>query len=405
MNLKHNNQERAAIFADPGVWLEGNALQQFERVANHEHCLRAAGMPDLHAGRGIPIGAVFAMEDAVHPLLIGSDIGCGVRVVPTTIRAGGIDKLERRVRAVLDDDLLAGLHVEAMKAAWAFGAQGLAAVEGLPDALRMLAAEEPPCARPLESSTKHLGMAKALGSAGGGNHFVEISKVSAIHDHDRAEALGLSAQSLVVVAHSGSRGLGYETQRSWSAEPLRGQQALKYLGQVTGACNFARTNRFLLSYRMLLAMRAARTSKVCGSLDLVHNDVTEAVVDGQEVWLHRKGAAPARDGQPTVVLGTRGSATWVMEGRGNAAALWSVAHGAGRRMGRSEALGKLRMKYKKKNLARSASGGRVICNKTDLLYEEHPDAYKDIEQIIHSLESFNMARPVAALEPLITVKQ
>jgi len=141
---------------------------------------------------------------------------------------------------------------------------------------------------------------------------------------------------------------------------------------------------------------------VQGAIDLVHNAVVPA--DGG-CWLHRKGAAPAGDGEITVVLGSRGTPSWVMRGAGSERGLCSVAHGAGRRMGRSEAVAKLRDRLSRKGLRRTALGGRVLCDRTELLYAEHPMAYKDIGSVVAAIEAEGLATPVAALHPRVTVKR
>jgi release factor H-coupled RctB family protein len=106
-----------------------------------------------------------------------------------------------------------------------------------------------------------------------------------------------------------------------------------------------------------------------------------------------------------VVLGSRGARSYVMEGLGCEAALSSVAHGAGRRMTRSEATEKVRAKHTRASLVRTPLGGRVICDDPTLLYEEHPDAYKPVEPVIQALEQHGAARRIAALRPILTVKR
>src|SRR5690606_13183254 len=101
-----------------------------------------------------------------------------------------------------------------------------------------------------------------------------------------------------------------------------------------------------------------------------------------QAFVHRKGAAPAAHGEATVVLGSRGAPSWVLLGAGHEGALSSVAHGAGRRMNRSDARKKLASRYKRAELSRTSHGGRIVCDDVDLLYEEHPDAYKPIEPVV-----------------------
>ncbi|MFS8068869.1 MAG: RtcB family protein, partial [Byssovorax sp.] len=229
--------------------------------------------------------------------------------------------------------------------------------------------------------------------------------VSEVRDAAAAAALGLARDALVVVAHSGSRGLGGALARRWGEGALTGEAMMAYLADLAGACRFARTNRFLLAYRMLRALGVARASKLAGGFDVTHNDVVREEVSGAPAWVHRKGAAPARGDDATIVLGSRGAPSWVMRGRGSEDGLRSVAHGAGRRMGRTEAREKIKARYRRADLTRTELGGRVVCADPQLLLEEHPDAYKPIEPVVESLIEAGLATAVAALTPVVTVKR
>jgi release factor H-coupled RctB family protein len=399
----------ARLIARPDVWMEGDAIVQFARVAAYEGCVRAVAMPDLHAGRGIPLGAAFAFEDRVVPQLVGGDAGCGVRVVVTSASRMSADKIERRARAALDEDLLFGCDNAALfDAVWHGGTRALADLDGIDPSIARLAAAEPDCVlRPSgDPSPYRAGFEEALGTAGGGNHFVEIARVAEVRDEAAAASLGIEMNSLCVVAHTGSRGLGGALARRWGDATLVGAAMEEYLGELAGACRFARCNRFLLGHRMLRALGAARASTITGGFDVTHNDVArEPLAGGRDVWVHRKGAAPARGSDLTIVLGSRGAPSWILRSNDCEAGLRSVAHGAGRRMGRSEALSKLRSKYKRAEVTRTALGGRVVCDDPSLLFEEHPDAYKPIEPVVESLVEAGLADPVAALIPVVTVKR
>jgi release factor H-coupled RctB family protein len=401
----------ASIVQGEGVWMEGNALSQFAQIASLPGCVKAVGMPDMHAGGTAPIGAVFAFDDGVRPTLLGGDVGCGVLVLATSENQTSGDALERRVRAAFDDDEpFADADQRALvAAAWRGGARGLAEVESLPDALRELAAgaPEPPAggAEPAEMGPDD-EFGAALGSIGGGNHFAEVTRVQAPGDIAAAGRFGLKKGALAVVVHSGSRGVGAMLGRRWSVRELRDEADIaRYRADLAGACRFAQANRFLLGYRLLKALGAARPSKLRGSFDIAHNDVVREAVGGAPAWVHRKGAAPARAGEPTIVLGSRGAPSYVMEGAGNADVLASVAHGAGRKMGRTEAKEKLRSRYRRADLTRTSLGGRVVCDDHDVLYEEHPDAYKPVEPVMRSLVAHGAASNVVALVPVVTVKR
>lgn len=401
--------DNAALLTSDEVWMEGAALEQLARVAAFPNCRRAVGMPDLHPGPGIPIGAAFAFEGTIRPYLVGGDAGCGVLVLSVPrIKASG-DALERRIDASFDDDPLEDADRSALvSAVWEKGPAGLAGVDGVPRGLAELAEEiapEPGWLADIESTPlEEAGFyARALGTIGGGNHFLELSRVSAVVDKPAAKKLGLKGNGYAIVAHSGSRGLGRALIDRWGVVALtEADTQQRYLGEMAGAVRFARANRLVLCWKMLLAVGAAKASRVGGWFDVIHNTV---VPWQQDQWLHRKGSAPADDGEPTIVLGSRGAESWVMTGCGDPGCLCSVAHGAGRRMGRTEAVEKLKPRYRRSALTRTRLGGRVICDDKSLLYAEHPDAYKAIEPVVAALEAAGAATRAAALTPMVTIKK
>lgn len=410
----------ARVLDAPGLWMEGNAVEQLGRVARLPRCVAAVGLPDLHAGPGIPIGAAFAFTGAVRPLLVGGDAGCGVRLVSLPkIKFSG-DALFRRIDEATQGPVLPGVDPAALfAAAWREGPAGLAGVTGVPDRLAELAALEPvasPASLPSGLIAGASGVPEApvpdcpelgaaLGTIGGGNHFVEVGAVGQITNKTAARRLGLTRQGFAILAHSGSRGLGRWLLDRWGDTTLtEASDLLRYLGELQGAVRYARANRFLLAWRLLVATGCARPGRIGHQLDLVHNDVSGVVVGGEPAFLHRKGAAPANRAEPTVVLGSRGTPSHVLLGSGNKGCLCTVAHGAGRRMGRKEAVDKLKGRYRRTQLARAGTG-RVLCPDSELLYAEHPDAYKDVEPVIQALESAGAAERVAELHPQVTVKR
>ncbi len=393
----------ARVLGHPDLWLEGAALEQLDRVTRLPRCVAAVGLPDLHAGPGIPIGAAFAFDGVGRPLLVGGDAGCGVRLVAVPRPRARGDALVRRVEEVTAGPALPDADAGALLAAvWTRGPRGLVDVPGVPDTLAAFAAREPveePLATPAPDAPE---LGAALGTIGGGNHFLEAGEVTAVHDRDAAEAAGLGRRSWAVLAHSGSRGLGRWLLDQWGDVALEGAVAERYLDALAGAVRFARANRLVLAWRMLVALGCARPGRTGPTLDLVHNDVRR---DAAGRWLHRKGAAPAEAGHLTVVLGSRGAPTHVLRGAGAAACLCTVAHGAGRRMGRSEAVAKLQPRLRRKQLTRTPHGGHILCDDPRLLYAEHPDAYKPIEPVIAALEDAGAATRVVELMPRVTVKR
>ncbi len=406
----------AQVVASPAVWMETAALEQLARVAGYDRCVRAVGMPDLHPGTGIPVGAVCAFDGVVRPMLVGSDAGCGVRVCVAEPKHRG-DALLRRVESQSTREMVSTEHAgEALMAVAREGARGLARIEHLDEAARELAAEEPEeddgaIDEAWIAELGDQGFGAQLGTIGAGNHFLEISRVDRIEDKAAAKAMGLDRDALVVVAHSGSRALGAAIARKWAREiedggpALQGDRIETYMRDLRFACRYARANRFLLTYRMLTAIGAVRPGKQRRLVDLTHNDVRLERIDGRELFVHRKGVAPAALGAPTVVLGTRGTHTWILRGSGDASTLASVAHGAGRRMARSEALAKMRARHKRAELVRTPLGGHVLCDDTELLFEEHPEAYKDIEPVVDALVHGGLATRIVGLAPVVTIKR
>lgn len=398
---------KSVLISGPDVWMESEATRQLDAAAQLEGCIRAVGMPDLHPGRGYPIGAVVATREVVHPHLVGGDAGCGARVVVTTIDRAEPDRLERRLRSAFEAELFDEVDPCALfEAVWQRGALALD-LDGVPDGLRRLAAleaDDDGLPASADSAPYRAGFETALGTIGGGNHFAEISRVGRVLDTGAAAAIGLARDALVVLAHSGSRGLGTAIAQTWTTRVLRGSERDHYLGELAGACRFARANRLVLAFRLLSALGTLRDHTLRGTFDVSHNDVRSEPVDGADAWIHRKGAAPAPTDALTVVLGSRGAPSWIMKGTGAEAGLRSVAHGAGRKMTRSEAVAKLKDRYRRTEVVRSALGGRVICDDKTLLFEEHPDAYKAIEPVILALEAHHQATRVAALTPIVTVK-
>lgn len=404
---------QAAVIAAPSVWMEGEALEQLKRMAELPGCVRAVGMPDLHPGVGIPVGASFLFQGVLHPRLIGSDAGCGVRLMAFSKLKHSGDTLLRRVDESTQGPALPEVDpMTVLEAVWHGGPRALAGLPGIPDTLEALLGlepdEEPELASQPSSPLPPLGDAGVYcpGSIGGGNHFLELGRVSQVANARAAEMLGLDKGAYAVIAHSGSRGIGKLLSLRWGPQVLSDvDEIARYRAELAGATRFARANRLVLCWRMLHAAGAARPERITGVVDVTHNTVVPSSLQREEGWLHRKGAAPASAAQTTVVLGSRGAPSWVMEGLGASALLCSVAHGAGRKMSRGEAVAKLKPRFTRASLTKTETGGRVLCEDSTLLYEEHPECYKDLEPIVDSLEQAGAARRVAALTPLVTVKR
>jgi release factor H-coupled RctB family protein len=395
--------------ANSDVWMDGESLEQLARAARIPGCEKAVGMPDLHAGPGgLPIGVALAFTDRIVPGLLGSDVGCGARLVVTTLRTPSLDRLERRLEGFLverpwsDDPDLGGVLLAA-------GARGVADLASVPAAVARLLAEEPSTAS-LSANTFPASLLdpivlSTIGSIGGGNHFAEVVVIDEILDESVAAERGVEHGRLAVLVHSGSRAVGKALAENFPSGEIPLSEAAPYLAAHDWACRVAAANRALVAAALLGVAEAARPSRISAVVDAVHNQVVPLDIGGRIRWVHRKGAASAVRGEPTLLLGSRGARSYLMIGEGNPAGLCSMAHGAGRRLHRAEAYAKMRARHSRMSLLRTPLGGRVVCDRTELLYEEHPDVYKAIGPVLDSIVGAGLARPVAALRPLLTVKR
>jgi release factor H-coupled RctB family protein len=311
---------------------------------------------------------------ALYPFLVGSDIGCGIAVFPITLKRAVPEKIAARfpdLDRALDPDHDADDPAWARAWAWAW----------------VVVAGDIPA-----------GHVEGLGTVGRGNHFVELARIETVVEPGHASRLGLTAGDLVLIVHSGSRGLGEQILRAHTdvhgAGPAPDPAA--YLAMHDDAVRWGSLNRRLIAARVAHALGAEPAEPI---VDQCHNLVE--IRDG--VYLHRKGAAPG-DGRDVLIAGTRGTHSYLVAAHAGPDANHSVAHGAGRKMSRADALRRGRAKHTVKELRRTPVGSLVVCGDRHLLFEEAPTAYKRIEQVITDLVDHDLATPVATTLPLVTYK-
>jgi release factor H-coupled RctB family protein len=380
-------EPQVRLFASAKSWIEGEAVRQLYAAANLEGVRFAVGFPDLHPGRGTPVGAAFVSEGAIHPHLIGGDIGCGMALFKTDL-----------VRRDAKLDRWATLRFN-LEHPWD---------EYVGDFLA-------------ECGLESTEFDESLGTIGGGNHFAELQAVEQIFDAGEFKRFGVGKEQLVTLVHSGSRGLGEVILRDHASEYGAGSLvaesfvAAEYLRRHDFAVRWAKANRELIARRFT----AALGSEAELVWDGCHNSITPVEVgsarcadrmsrcdvpNSEVVWLHRKGAV-ASDGEFVVIPGSRGSLTYLVkpigDGEGHA---WSLAHGAGRKWARSESRLRIRERFRVPQLVQTPLGGRVICEQRNLLYEEAPAAYKNIEAVIQDLVDAGLVSVIATFRPLLTYK-
>lgn len=414
-------------------------------------------MPDAHWGYGVPIGAVAAFdgdrEGVVCAAGVGFDVACGVRALHTGLSREQVlaeqralaDALFARIPAGLGSRGAIRLDDDALEAMLRGGAHW--AVEqgwGYPEDLQRCELQgwskgaDPAAVSPLARQRQR----SEMGTLGSGNHYLEVQAVRELLEPGLAAALELEPEAVLVMLHCGSRGLGHQVasdyirlmseaapqqglmlpDRELASARIRSPLGQRYLGAMRAAINCALANRQILS--QLVRETFAQfwpDAQLQLLIDLSHNtcQLEDHLVghDCRQLYVHRKGASRAfgpghgalaepfsRTGQPVLVGGSMGTASYVLVGvDGNEAlSLSSACHGAGRRLSRHRA----RRQWSGSQLreALAERGIAVRCASSRGLAEEAPEAYKDVEAVVAAAEAAGLARPVARLEPLICIK-
>jgi tRNA-splicing ligase RtcB (3'-phosphate/5'-hydroxy nucleic acid ligase) len=414
-------------------------------------------MPDIHQGYGFLIGGVAALDiedGVVSPGGVGFDINCGVRLVRSTlfepeVRAHLkplVDQIFRDVpcgtgtvgRVKLRDGEID--QILRYGAKWmtqnGYGerrdAEFAEAGGALEDALPNKVSER----------AKERG-GPQLGTLGSGNHFLEVQFVEEIHDKAAADVLKLQQGQVVILIHSGSRGLGHQVctdyvalmsrvmpkynitlpDRQLACAPIASDEGQSYLGAMAAAANFAWANRQAILHFLRGAFRRVFHEKIDLELvyDVCHNIAKREiyVIDGRkrEVLVHRKGATRAYPpghpeipsaysdiGQPVFIPGSMGTASWVLTGQQLAMeqTFGSVCHGAGRLLSRSAVRKGKNARDEQRKL--EENGILVRSETRDGILEELPEAYKNVDEVIEVVHNAGLAKKVARLRPMGVIK-
>ncbi len=389
-NFVQQISDRVSIIASERLWLEDAAIQQAKTTSQLAGMQRVVGLPDLHPGRGYPVGAAFFSTGRFYPALVGNDIGCGMALWQTDILAGKakLDKIDKQIGNlddVMDDDEWATLK---------------RADDSIAPRLDGLTAA-------MHSAGLDIAHLRSLGTIGKGNHFAELQMIDRVEAPETLATTTLAPKSLQLLVHSGSRGLGQQVLRahvdafSHAGLAEGSEPADAYLLQHAAAVRFAELNRALIAARIVHRLRCKATPV----LEVNHNTVTAASVDGVQGWLHRKGATPSDCGL-IMLPGSRDDYSYLIEPlmEAGSLSLYSLAHGAGRKWMRTDCKGRLDRIATPAQLSRTSMGGRVICNDRALIYEEAPQAYKNVDTVLGSLVGAELVRVIARSKPVLTYK-
>ena len=374
----HKGRVPVHIYTDD---IDHAALQQLLNIAGlpivHPH---VAAMPDVHAGIGATVGSVIPTQSAIIPAAVGVDIGCGMNAVRTTLTASQLPDNLARLRSAIEAAVPVG-----------FGQHAWDKVRGSAHAR---------VGRPLNDRLdvivgKHGGIMKMqskftqtwicqLGTLGGGNHFIEICL-----DEE---------QRVWIMLHSGSRGIGNVIGRYFISAARKDMQRHQihlpdkdlsyfsegstlfddYIEAVDWAQDYALINRREMM-RLIIDVLARHVPpfKLDGeAINCHHNYVARETHGGERLYVTRKGAISAREGELGIIPGSMGAKSYIVRGKGDPASFCSCSHGAGRHMSRSEA----KRKFNRFDLAAQTEG--IECRKDGGVVDEIPAAYKDIDKVM-----------------------
>jgi tRNA-splicing ligase RtcB (3'-phosphate/5'-hydroxy nucleic acid ligase) len=366
------------------IWtrdIESEALTQLANITQlpiiHHHI---AAMPDVHFGIGATVGSVIPTLGAIIPAAVGVDIGCGMNAVRTSLTAEDLPDNLYKLRIDIEAAVPVGLAQHAMSKV-----QGSAmhrAGRSLESTLDEVVAKHPALMK-MQRKFHSTWMCQ-LGTLGGGNHFVEVC----IDEASR----------VWIMLHSGSRGIGNAMGRYFIERAKKDMGRLvkdlpdidlaylregtamfdDYVQALNWAQDYARLNRELMMRAAVGALQAhtPRFKLDDEAINCHHNYVSREEHFGANVYVTRKGAISAREGELGIIPGSMGAKSYIVRGRGNAQSFCSCAHGAGRKMSRSEA----KRTFTRVDLAAQTAG--VECRKDGGVLDEIPGAYKNIDEVM-----------------------
>ncbi len=435
------------------------SLQQLLNVAMMPGIIwKALAMPDVHQGYGFPIGGVAAFdaeEGLVSPGGVGYDINCGIMLLKTDLAYNEVkpktpEIVDRLFSSIPTGNNKSGMQLNSSSLIEKIAREGCMWAEEMgyctsEDRARMEDGGSLPVnsSSPLSASAKSRGMNQLL-SIGGGNHFIEVQRVDHISDTQKAKILGIEEGQVMVMVHTGSRGLGHQVATDFmqllsskaegsvihpkdpqlNSAHIKSRLAERYLDAMNSAANFAHVNRALIMWKIrkifsdIFGMDEYRVSLL---YSLSHNmvKIENHNVDGSNIDLvvHRKGATrafgPSRfsvkspfslTGQPVIVPGDMGTASYLLSGidSNDSISLESACHGAGRIMSRHTALSSFKYSDIITDLKKSDIVAKAATRNG--LIEESPGNYKNIDEVVRVASESGISCIVCRMKPMGVIK-
>ncbi len=359
------------------LWLDHidpGAMEQAKNLANLPFAFsHIAIMPDAHQGYGMPIGGVLATKGVVIPNAVGVDIGCGICAIKTSLR----DISKTNLRSVIKKT--------SMVVPVGFSHHKKSQEEKLMPPINRFS-----IGKGMVINIEYENALKQLGTLGGGNHFIEIQNGS--------------DGFIWIMVHSGSRNFGYKVaehynklarelnkkrrslvQKKWDlAYFIPGsEEEKKYLLEMNYSVEFAFANRKLIMERVKEVFSDEFKGKIEFNefINIAHNYASKETHFGTEVIVHRKGATSARKGERGIIPGSQGTRSFIVRGKGNKDSFMSCSHGAGRKLGRKQAIRELDLRYEVEKLEKM---GIIHSLRSQRDLDEASSAYKDIEEVMEN---------------------
>lgn len=382
------------IFTDD---IEPSAYQQLVNMAQmpfiHSHI---AAMPDVHCGIGATVGSVIPTKGAIIPAAVGVDIGCGMNAIRLSLKAHQLPDNLRGLRSAIERDVPVGFNMHK------YDAVPNSTIRSLSNGLSRIWEKHPKLVS--KQKRPYQTWVRQLATLGGGNHFIELC----LDEND----------DVWVMLHSGSRGVGNAIGQYFIEMARRDMEKIQmnlpdrdlayfsqgtdhfddYIEAVEWAQDYATVNRREMMKKVVgvLTKRLPNFKVTKEAINCHHNYVSEEHHFGEDVFVTRKGAIRAREGELGIIPGSMGAKSFIVRGKGNGESFCSCSHGAGRVMSRSKA----KRLFTEDDLAQQTDG--VECRIDKSVVDEIPAAYKDIDKVMQ--DQTDLVEVVHTLKQVVCIK-